>query len=43
VRLNLERENLRRWLLEEREVVKRAIESDPSASTHPTFLPANIW
>ncbi|KAJ7801139.1 hypothetical protein B0H14DRAFT_2386691, partial [Mycena olivaceomarginata] len=31
VRLNLERENLRRWLLEEREVVKRAIESDPNS------------
>jgi hypothetical protein len=31
VRLNLERENLRRWLLEERKVVRRAIEMEPGA------------
>ncbi|KAJ7347137.1 hypothetical protein DFH08DRAFT_700907 [Mycena albidolilacea] len=40
--LNLERENLRHWLLEEREVVKRAIESEPSVSTHLTFLPTYL-
>jgi hypothetical protein len=28
VRLNMERNNLRQWLLEEREVVRRAIEME---------------
>ncbi|KAJ7881222.1 hypothetical protein B0H13DRAFT_2345209 [Mycena leptocephala] len=36
VRLNLERENLRRWLVEEREVVRRAIEMTPDSPI--TFL-----
>ncbi|KAJ7866341.1 hypothetical protein B0H13DRAFT_2561464 [Mycena leptocephala] len=36
VRLNMERNNLRRWLLEEREVVRRAIEMERDSSL--TFL-----
>ncbi|KAJ7850971.1 hypothetical protein B0H13DRAFT_2360391 [Mycena leptocephala] len=36
VRLNLERDNLRRWLMEEQEVVRRAIEMTPDSPI--TFL-----
>ena len=43
VRLNLERENLRRWLLEEKELVKRAIKMEPGASTTQHLFLANLW